>query len=105
MKKNMLTVLFLLAAFMVSAGNNGTNPNPKPKPKQQPSNCIKQPEIVKKSVTTATTTAKAEAKPVERKVIIAKGQELNTNTIPHFSIFNFFNSFYTKDTLDRLQVM
>ena len=54
---------------MVSAGNNGTNPNPKPKPKQQPSNCIKQPEIVKKSVTTATTTAKAEAKPVERKQV------------------------------------
>ncbi|MBS1637213.1 MAG: hypothetical protein JST26_14940 [Bacteroidetes bacterium] len=100
MKKYTWIALFLVTVSIASAGNNGTNPNPKPKPKQQPSNCIKQPEIVKKS-----TTAKPETKPAERKVTIAKGQELNTNTIPHFSIFNFFNSFYTKDTLDRLQVM
>jgi len=106
MKKSAFIMLFLALGFAVVAKTHNTPKPAAPKQaaakqqaqqQQQPRNCVKQPEIIKK-------TAPA-PKPVERKPnVIAKGQ-VQTNTVPHYSIFNFFNSFYTKDTLDRLQVM
>lgn len=70
--------------------------------KQQPStkDCVKHPQIVKAKVTT-TTTVTEKPKVVANTLKTAK----NSNTIPHFTIFNFFNFFYTKDTLDQLRVM
>lgn len=91
--------LALVIALCATSEAMATNPNPVPKPKpQQPANCIKQPEIVKKTPATP--------KPAPKPQPIAKlHTEPNTNSVPHFTIFNFFNSFYTKDTLDHLQVL
>ena len=69
--------------------------------KQQPSakDCVKHPQIVK--TLTVTFQEKTKVFTPERVVKSSK----NSNSLPHFSVFNFINFFYTKDTLDNIQVM
>jgi hypothetical protein len=69
--------------------------------KQQPhtKDCVKHPQIVKTS--TVTIQEKTKAGVTEKVVKSSK----NSNSLPHFSVFNFINFFYTKDTLDNIQVM
>ena len=69
--------------------------------KQQPStkDCVKHPQIVK--TVTVTTQEKTKVTTSEKVVKYSK----NSNSLPHFSVFNFINFFYTKDTLDNIQVM
>ena len=61
--------------------------------------CVKHPEIVKAN--TIVTQDKPKSQTIEKIVKTTKV----VNTIPYFSIFNFINFFYTKDTLDNIQVM
>lgn len=75
---------------------------PTPKQQQQPKDCVKHPQIVK---------AQAE-KAASPKVIVEKPVNTAThhtsrsgNSVPHFSVLNFINFFYSKDTLDNLRVM
>lgn len=69
--------------------------------KQQPSakDCVKHPQIVK----TATVTTQEKTKVITSEKVVKSSR--NTNSLPHFSVFNFINFFYTKDTLDNIQVM
>ena len=69
--------------------------------KQQPStkDGVKHPQNVK--TVTVTTQEKTKVTTSEKIVKYSK----NSNSLPHFSIFNFINFFYTKDTLDNIQVM
>ena len=69
--------------------------------KQQPSakDCVKHPQIVK----TATLTTQEKTKVITSEKVVKSSR--NTNSLPHFSVFNFINFFYTKDTLDNIQVM
>ncbi len=69
--------------------------------KQQPSakDCVKHPQIVK----TATVTTQEKTKVFTPEKVVKSSR--NTNSLPHFSAFNFINFFYTKDTLDNIQVM
>lgn len=103
-------ILFLSMICFLQVVKANVHNTPKPAPKQiqqQPSNCIKQPEIIKKNIPKQE--AKQQAPPEKPKPSTAQKnsgrKELENSYIPHFSIFNFFNTFYTKDTLDRLQVM
>lgn len=70
---------------------------------QQPKDCVKHPQIVK--------ARPAEKAPVSKP---APDRPMNTatqhssrsgNSVPHFSVLNFINFFYSKDTLDNLRVM
>ncbi len=118
MNKFVVNVLLLAAMFLAALGAQAINvhtypkpvpaitpkPIPAPKPKQQPNNCIRQPELIKKPRTPQEPKTVPGEKPkpsVAAKAHTAK----DPNSIPHFSIFNFFDAFYTKDTLDRLKVM
>lgn len=69
--------------------------------KQQPStkDCVKHPQIVK----TVTVTTQEKTKVITSEKVVKSSR--NTNSLPHFSVFNFINFFYTKDTLDNIQVM
>lgn len=70
---------------------------------QQPKDCVKHPQIVK-----AQTGEKAAApKVVSEKPINTATHHTSRsgNSIPHFSVLNFINFFYSKDTLDNLRVM
>lgn len=70
---------------------------PKPKFQQQPKDCVKHPQIVKAQP--------EKAKVVTEKVVRATTTSRGGTSIPHFSVLNFINFFYTKDTLDNLHVM
>ncbi len=69
--------------------------------KQQPStkDCVKHPQIVK----TTTITIQEKTKLIAPEKVVKSTR--NSNSLPHFSVFNFINFFYTKDTLDNIQVM
>lgn len=69
--------------------------------KQQPStkDCVKHPQIVK----TSTVTIQEKTKVFTSEKVVKSNK--NINSLPHFSVFNFINFFYTKDTLDNIQVM
>lgn len=69
--------------------------------KQQPStkDCVKHPQIVK----TTTVTIQEKTKVIVTEKVV-KSSKIS-NSLPHFSVFNFINFFYTKDTLDNIQVM
>lgn len=69
--------------------------------KQQPSakDCIKHPQIVK----TTTVSVQEKTKVITTEKVVKSSR--NINSIPHFSVFNFINFFYTKDAFDNLQVM
>lgn len=118
MNKFVVNVLLLAAMFLVVSGTQAINLYPvgsvpavksklvvpAPKPKQQPNNCIKQPEIIKKAPVRPEPKAMPAEKP-KSSVAVKSNTGKDPNSIPHFSIFNFFDAFYTKDTLDRLKVM
>lgn len=71
---------------------------PKPKVQQQPKDCVKHPQIVKPRSEKVGSTAKTEK---VIKYIPSKGY----GSISNYSVLNFINFFYTKDTLDNLHVM
>lgn len=70
---------------------------PHPKAQQQPKDCVKHPQIVKAQP--------EKAKVVAEKVVRSTASSRGGTSIPHFSVLNFINFFYTKDTLDNLHVM
>lgn len=70
---------------------------------QQPKDCVKHPQIVK-----ARTAEKIQApKTAGEKPVNTATQHSSRsgNSVPHFSVLNFINFFYSKDTLDNLRVM
>jgi len=69
--------------------------------KQQPNtkDCVKHPQIVK----TSSVTIQEKTKVITSEKVVKSSK--NINSLPHFSVFNFINFFYTKDTLDNIQVM
>ena len=71
---------------------------PQPKVQQQPKDCVKHPQIVKPQ-------SSEKPKVVAEKVVKAVTTPRGNTSIPHFSVLNFINFFYTKDTLDNLYVM
>ena len=71
---------------------------PQPKIQQQPKDCVKHPQIVKPHVA-------EKAKVVAEKVVKTATYKGGGSSIPHFSVLNLINFFYTKDTLDNLHVM
>lgn len=94
----MKTVAFLyvfLFAFMYKVHAH----QPLPKTQQQPKDCVKHPEIVKKNAVTE----KAKTPVATEKTV--KSLPKSGNSVPHYSVLNFINFFYTKDTLDNLRVM
>ena len=71
---------------------------PLPKVQQQPKDCVKHPQIVKPQ-------SVEKSKVVAEKVVKTVSTSRGSNSIPHFSVLNLINFFYTKDTLDNLHVM
>jgi hypothetical protein len=72
----------------------------------QPKDCVKHPQIVKANPTaTAKVTAEKPKLASNDKVVKIIPIQKPLNTVPHFSVLNFINFFYTKDTLDNLHVM
>ena len=71
---------------------------PQPKQQQQPKDCVKHPQIVKAH-------SVEKVKVVVEKATTATHTSKGGNSIPHFSVLNFINFFYAKDTLDNLRVM
>lgn len=64
---------------------------------QQPKDCVKHPQIVKP--------LSAEKPKIVADKMVKIVPFRGGNSIPHFSVFNFINFFYSKDTLDNLHVM
>jgi len=96
MKTLVFVYVFLFAClFKVHAT---TPPQPQPKVQQQPKDCVKHPQIVKPQVT-------EKPKVITEKVVKAAVYKGGGSSIPHFSVLNLINFFYTKDTLDNLHVM
>lgn len=71
---------------------------PHPKVQQQPKDCVKHPQIIKSR-------AVEKPKMVAEKVVKSSSYNGGGSSIPHFSVLNLINFFYTKDTLDNLHVM
>ena len=69
-----------------------------PSIQQQPKDCVKHLQIVKPQ-------SADKSKVVAEKVIKSVTTSRGNTSIPHFSVLNFINFFYTKDTLDNLHVM
>ena len=93
----MKTIAFLYVfLFACLFKMHATQPQPKQQP--QPKDCVKHPQIVK---THTTEKPKLVIEKVVPTVHVSKGG----NSIPHFSVLNFINFFYSKDTLDNLRVM
>jgi hypothetical protein len=88
----LFTFSLLLACFKMHATQ------PQPKVQQQPKDCVKHPQIVKPQ-------SSEKPKVVAEKVVKAVTTPRGNTSIPHFSVLNFINFFYTKDTLDNLHVM
>lgn len=111
----MKVIVFMYAfVFACLLSAKATNPAPKP-PKVQyppvaqphqvnPKDCVKHPVIVKTNTVNARPVDKTKSiaeNKVTKVVPINKG----ANSIPHFSVLNFINFFYSKDSLDNLHVM
>ena len=67
------------------------------KVQQQPKDCVKHPQIVKAQP--------EKSKIVAERIVKSTTSYRGATSIPHFSVLNFINFFYTKDTLDNLHVM
>ena len=92
MKTLVFIYIFIFAClFKVHA----TTPQPKAQPTQQPKDCVKHPQIVKPHTATTPKTPVVKTTPYRG----------GGSSIPHFSVLNLINFFYTKDTLDNLHVM
>ncbi len=106
--------IFLFACLFKA---NATAPAPKTKTQPhvvhqsqtqqqtQTKDCVKHPQIVKKSVFNV-------QKTVEKQKTLTPEKLVKTTTLvrpnynnSHYSVLNFINFFYTKDTLDNLHVM
>ena len=72
---------------------------PQPKTQQQPKDCVKHPQIVKPIAAEKTIST------IKTEKVVKTSANKGGNSIPHFSVFNFINFFYTKDTLDNIHVM
>lgn len=108
----MKVIVFLYAFMFVCLFKaHATTPVPKPKTQPpvnhtaqtQPKDCVKHPQIVK-TVTVPQRLAE-KSKPNTDKVVKIIPINKPTNTVPHFSVLNFINFFYSKDSLDNLHVM
>lgn len=97
---------FLFACVFTA---KAVNPNPK-KAQNQPNqnqqqaqakDCVKHPIIVKSNAVTA----KPADKPKIASHVTKPTLNKSSNSVPHFSVLNFINFFYSKDSLDNLQVM
>lgn len=109
-----MKVIVFLYVFMFAClfKVHATSPVPKPKAmppvmhtaQTQPKDCVKHPQIVKATVTSQRMADKSKIA-VNDKVVKVIPINRPTNTVPHFSVLNFINFFYTKDTLDNLHVM
>lgn len=75
---------------------------PQPKTQQQPKDCVKHPQIVKPRSVEKIVSAGSILKTDK---VVKSSVYRTVNSIPHFSVLNFINFFYTKDTLDNLHVM
>lgn len=94
----MKTVIFIyIFTFACLFKIHAAQPQPKVQ-KQEPKDCIKHPQIVKPQ-------SSEKQKVVAEKVAKAVTPSRGSSSIPHFSVLNFINFFYTKDTLDNLHVM
>jgi hypothetical protein len=96
----MKTIAFLYVfLFVCMFKMQATQPTPKSQAQQQPpKDCVKHPQIVK-------TTEKTTPKVVVEKTNGSHPSSRGGTSIPHFSVLNFINFFYSKDTLDNLRVM
>lgn len=109
----MKVIVFLYAFMFVCLLNaHATTPVPKPKAQPpvvhatqtQPKDCVKHPQIVKAIPHPQRATEKSKLVMNDKVVKVIPIQK-PTNTVPHFSVLNFINFFYTKDSLDNLHVM
>lgn len=91
-------VLIYIFTFACLLKVHATTPQPKQQPSPQPKDCVKHPQIVKPHVG-------EKAKVVTEKVVKTTTYKGGASSIPHFSVLNLINFFYTKDTLDNLHVM
>lgn len=99
MKTLVFIYIFLFAClFKVHATNPPSQPQPKTQPTQQPKDCVKHPQIVKPH-------SAEKPKMVTERVVKTATYKGGGSSIPHFSVLNLINFFYTKDTLDNLHVM
>lgn len=98
----MKTIAFLYAfLFLCVFQMHATQPTPKQQ--QPPKDCVKHPQIVKAQAAEKTTSPKIVAeKPANT---ATQHTSRSGNSVPHFSVLNFINFFYSKDTLDNLRVM
>lgn len=94
MKSVVLIYVFLFVCLLKM---HATQPQSKIQ-QQQPKDCVKHPQIIKSQVV-------EKPKVISEKVVKSAPSLKNNTSIPHFSVFNFINFFYSKDTLDNLQVM
>jgi len=95
MKTVAFLYVFLFACLFKVHATTPTHPLPK---QQQPKDCVKHPQIVKARVI-------ERPKMIVEKPIPTTHISKGGNAIPHFSVLNFINFFYSKDTLDNLRVM
>ena len=107
----MKVIVFLYALmFACLLQAKATTPVPKPKAQPpvthttqtQPKDCVKHPQIVK---TTPTASRAGDKKVVVNDKVVKVIPIQRPASVPHFSVLNFINFFYTKDTLDNLHVM
>ncbi len=70
---------------------------------QQPKDCVKHPQIVKAQP--AEKVAAPKTTPDKPMNTATQHSSRSGNSVPHFSVLNFINFFYSKDTLDNLRVM
>lgn len=95
----MKTVVFIyIFTFACLFKMHATQPQPKSQQHQQPKDCVKHPQIVKPQ-------SSDKPKVIAEKVVKTVPSSRGGTSIPHFSVLNFINFFYTKDTLDKLHVM
>ncbi len=109
-----MKVTVILGILVFALNSWATTPNPKIKQTtptnqstqsqlQQTKDCVKHPIIVKSLSTTKVIT-------IQKTQILDKTIKVSTlnrsvNSLSHYSVLNFINFFYTKDTLDNLHVM
>ena len=111
MKVIIFMYVFVFACLFTAHATTPTSTPPKvqyPPASHQsqvnPKDCVKHPLIVKKNAVSARPADKTKIvadKAVAKVTPINKG----ANSIPHFSVLNFINFFYSKDSLDNLHVM
>ena len=95
MKALVFIYIFLFASLVKVHANEALQFQEKPQQAQQLKDCVKHPQIVKPLT--------SEKKTLEK--VVKSVQRSGGNSIPHFSVLNFINFFYTKDSLDNLHVM